>query len=129
MADPVWVDRAVVDLVHDLLLAEYGGAGGTRDGGLIDSAIARARNKAAYEDPDLATLAAAYAYGLARNHGYVDGNKRAAAATMGVFLDLNGFELVVPEPELVGITLALAAGELEEAPLANWIRAHLQAKR
>jgi len=124
----VWVDRAIVDTLHDLLLAEYGGASGLRDGRLIDSAVGRARNKAGYQDADLATLAAACAYDLARNHGYVDGNKRVAAATMGVFLDLNGFELIAPEAELVAIMLALAAGELEEPALADWIRAHLQAR-
>lgn len=122
MPEPIWLTRGIVDTLHELLLVEYGGAGGTRDGGLIDSALARPRNKAAYGDPDLPALAASYAYGLAQNHGYVDGNKRVAATALGVFLDLNGLELVAPEPELVSIILALAAGDLSEEQLAAWVR-------
>ncbi len=128
MAEPVWLDRGIVDTLHDLLIVEYGGAGGTRDGGLIDSALARPGNKAAYGQADLPGLAAAYAFGLAQNHGYVDGNKRVAATAMGVFLDLNGLELVAPEPELVTAILALAAGELGEEELAEWIRAKVGAR-
>ncbi len=124
MSEPVWLSRGIVDTLHDLLIVEYGGPGGTRDGGLVDSALARPRNKAAYGHADLPALAAAYAYGLAQNHGYIDGNKRVAATAMGVFLDVNGLELVAPEPELVAVILALAAGELGEEELAEWVRAH-----
>ncbi len=128
MSEPVWLDRGIIDTLHDLLIVEYGGAGGTRDGGLIDSALARPRNTAAYTTADLPALAAAYAYGLAQNHGYVDGNKRVAATALGVFLDLNGLELVAPEPELVAVILALAAGELGEDELAEWVRGNVQAR-
>jgi len=97
-----------------------------RDGGLIDSALARPRQRLAYEsEADLASLAASYGYGLARNHGYVDGNKRVALMAMFVFLFLNGAELEAEEPEAVAVILRLAEGGLSEKQLADWVRSHL----
>lgn len=123
--EPIWLDRRIVDALHDRLIREYGGSAGIRDEHLIESALARPRQRWAYaEEADLFVLAAAYGYGLTKNHGYVDGNKRVAAAAVGVFLLLNGLELEVPGPELVSAMLALASGEWEEEILAAWIREH-----
>lgn len=119
---PIWLDRSTVDALHSRLIRDFGGSDGVRDGGLIDSALARAVRKWEYSDPDLPALAAAYAYGLAKNHGYVDGNKRIAATAAGVFLDINGLELIAPEPELVEAILAIAEGRWSEADLTAWIR-------
>jgi death-on-curing protein len=104
-------------------LGEYGGSPGIREEGLIESALSRPRQKWAYEEGvDLVRLAAAYAFGLVQNHGYVDGNKRVGAAAMGVFLNLNGFELEAPEPELVSAMLAVASSEWDEDTLVGWLR-------
>lgn len=97
-----------------------------RDSGLVDSALARPLRRFEYARADLADLAAAYCFGLARNHGYLDGNKRIAATAMGVFADLNGYEVVCPETELVQIIVAVASGECSEVELAAWVREHLQ---
>lgn len=122
-AEPVWLNRLILEALHDQLILEYGGSPGTRDAGLIESALARPRNRWLYEeDVDLPRLAAAYGFGLARNHGFVDGNKRIAATSIGVFLGLNGFELEAPEPELVAAIMAVAKGEWAEDDLAAWIR-------
>jgi len=125
----VWIDPAVVELVHEEQLAEHGGAGGLRDAGLLDSALAKAKNLAAYGEPDAADLAAAYGFGLAKNHPFIDGNKRTAAVLTRLFLLLNGQDLVVTEAEVVVTFLALAAGELTEAELATWVRSHMVAGR
>jgi death-on-curing protein len=106
-------------------LAEYGGAGGIRDAGLLESALARAQNLAAYGDPDVAALAAAYGFGITRNHPFVDGNKRAALIATELFLVLNGHELVAGDAYCVLTVLALATGELDEAEFAGWLREHL----
>src|SRR5687767_6543231 len=114
MREWTWVHGDVVLALHDEQLAEHGGAAGTRDLGLFESALARPLNLVAHGDPDAAALAAAYAFGIARNHPFADGNKRTAAVTALVFLDLNDVGFNISEAELVVMTLALAAGELDE---------------
>jgi len=124
----IWLDRAVLIAAHDEQLAEHGGAAGFRDEGLFDSALARPLNLAAYESPDACALAASYAVGLAKNHPFVDGNKRIAFIAMELFLWLNGFELVVSDAECVLVTLSVAASEWDEATLAAWLRTHVAAR-
>ena len=122
--DWVWVALAVAEAAHLEQLAEHGGGQGVRDARLLDSAMARAQNLAAYGEPDAAALAAAYAFGIARNHPFVDGNKRTAAVVAETFLVLNGYALNATDAELVVAVLALAAGELSEEELADWFRGH-----
>jgi death-on-curing protein len=119
--DWIWVALAA----HAEQLAEHGGGEGVRDPGLLESAMARPQNLALYGKPDVAALAAAYAYGIARNHPFVDGNKRTAAVISETFLVLNGWQLSATDAELVVAILALAAGELSEQELADWFRQHL----
>ena len=121
----IWVTLAVAEAIHAEQLAEHGGGEGARDAGLLASAMARPHNLASYGDPDVAALAAAYAYGIARNHPFVDGNKRTAAVISETFLMLNGHALTASDAELVVAILALAAGELSEEELADWFRAHI----
>ncbi|MDR2189574.1 MAG: type II toxin-antitoxin system death-on-curing family toxin [Azonexus sp.] len=121
-----WITTAAAVAIHAEQLAEHGGADGVRDGGLLDSALARPQNLAAYGDPDAAALAAAYAYGIARNHPFVDGNKRTAAVVSETFLMLNSHVLAATDAELVVAFLALAAGELSEEQLADWFRQHVR---
>ena len=117
----------MLDVLHDAQLREHGGSPGVRDDGMLESALARPQHKFAYaERPDLATLAAAYAFGLARNHGYVDGNKRTAFMAAYVFLGLNGFDLEAEEPEVVSTMERVAGGRVTEKRLADWIRTHLR---
>jgi len=123
-----WIDRQALELLHDESLAEHGGASGIRDVGLLESALARPHNLLAYGKPDISELAAAYAVGLAKNHGFVDGNKRAAFLSLGLFLALNGQRLVATQLDATATMLAVATGALNEAGLADWIRAHLQAR-
>lgn len=118
----VWIDPAVILAVHDEQLAEHGGAAGVRDAGLMDSALARPQQLAAYGRPDAADLAAAYGFGLARNHPFVDGNKRSAFVAVELFLALNGWVLQADDAECVLTMLALAAGEIDEASFAAWLR-------
>lgn len=126
MSEPVWVDRRVVDAVHLDQLREHGGLQGVRDENALESALARARNKWAYESvTDPAVLAAAYGYGIATSHPYRDGNKRIAFLTMVVFLGLNGWDLDASEAEVVSTMLALAAGRCSESELVQWLRGHL----
>jgi death on curing protein len=114
-------------VLHDAQLRAHGGAAGVRDDGMLESALARPHQKWTYADaPDLATLAAAYAFGLAKNHGYVDGNKRVAFMAAYVFLGLNGKDLDADEPDVVRTIERLAAGRLTESALADWFRAHIQ---
>jgi death on curing protein len=120
-----WVLADVVNLIHEQQILHFGGVSGLRDEDLLASALARPENLAAYADADVATLAASYAYGLARNHPFVDGNKRTALVTAAVFLLENGHELVASEADAVITVMALAAGELSEEQLAGWIRANL----
>lgn len=123
----IWVAPDVARAAHAEQLAEHGGAEGVRDDGLLESAFARPRNLADYGDPDAAALAAAYAYGIARNHPFVDGNKRTAAVVSETFLVLNGYDLIATDAELVVAFLELAAGNLSEDELADWFRQHLRA--
>ncbi|MEA3390898.1 type II toxin-antitoxin system death-on-curing family toxin [Sphingobium sp. CCH11-B1] len=124
--DWVWVTPAVALAAHAEQIAEHGGGGDAlRDKGLFESAMARPQQLAHYGDPDAAALAAAYAYGLARNHPFVDGNKRIAAVVSETFLLLNGFSLTATDAELVVAFLELAAGTLSEEELADWFRRHL----
>lgn len=117
----------MLEALHDAQLREHGGSPGIRDEGLIESALARPQHKFAYaERADLATLAAAYAFGLAKNHGFVDGNKRAAFMGAYVFLGLNGQDLEAAEPDVVTTMERVADGRLTEAGLASWIREKLR---
>jgi death on curing protein len=130
MTEPVnvvWVREDVVLALHLRQLAEHGGGEGIRDEGLLRSALARPQNLLAYGDPppDLASLAAAYAHGIARNHPFVDGNKRTALVVARLFLLLNGVNLVATQEEKYLTFLKLAAGELSEEELTNWVRAHI----
>ena len=123
--EPRWVTRVVVDAIQTDMLLTHGGMPGLRDENLLESALARPRQLLSYEpDADLAALAAAYGYGLARNHPYNDGNKRVAFVVMAVFLGLNGLDLKTSESDVVTTIVALAAGELDEEMLADWIRLH-----
>lgn len=122
MTEPRWLDTTIVLDVHAEQLALFGGADGIRDLGLLESALARPINKFGYGESDLAALAATYAFGLARNHPFVDGNKRAAFASIIVFLGLNGFDFDAPPAQATAVILALAAGEVSEESLAHWIR-------
>ncbi|MBL8502266.1 MAG: type II toxin-antitoxin system death-on-curing family toxin [Rhodocyclaceae bacterium] len=124
MAKWKWVSRQALLLLHDESLAEHGGPSGLRDEGLLDSALARPLHLAGYGKPDFAELAAAYGFGIARNHPFVDGNKRAALLATGVFLSLNGFRLQATQAEVTLAIFALASGELDEAGFADWIRRH-----
>lgn len=126
MAGWVWLEPAVLRAVHDEQLAEHGGAAGTRDEGLFESALARPQNLLGYGDPDAADLAAAYGWGIARNHPFADGNKRTAFVAVELFLDLNGFDLVADDADCVMTLLAVAEGSLAEAAFAAWIRPRLQ---
>ena len=123
----VWVLDEVVLALHDEQLAAHGGLSGLRDRGAVESALARPRNLAAYEAcDDMARLAAAYAYGIARNHGFADGNKRTVLVTADVFLMLNGYELVSAPVENVMTILSLAEGSLSEVELTPWIRQNIK---
>lgn len=124
-----WVDRRALELLHDESIAEHGGASGLRDEGLLDSALARPLNLAAYGEPDVAELAASYGVGLAKNHPFVDGNKRAAFLAVGLFLALNGKRLVATQAEATLTMFAVAAGTLEERAFAQWLREHTQDRR
>lgn len=127
MTSWLWLSAEALLAAHDEQLAEHGGAAGLRDIGLFESALARPQNLAAYGAPDIAALAAAYAFGLARNHPFVDGNKRTALIALETFLVLNGAELVANDVQCVQAILALAAGELDESQLADWIRQNSRA--
>lgn len=112
--------------VHEEQLAEHGGAAGVRDQGLFESALARPQQVARYGEPDAADLAAAYAFGLVRNHPFIDGNKRTAYVSAELFLAMNGFGMVASDESAVLTTLALAASDIDEAAFAAWLRRHLQ---
>ena len=112
----------IVLAIHDEQLAIHGGSAGLRDAALLESALGRPRNKWAYENAELPELAAAYGYGIARNHAFVDGNKRTALLAIYTFLGVNGIDFIVPEADAAAMILALAAGEVSEESLARWIR-------
>ena len=128
MSDYRWINRQVLLLLHDESLAEHGGAPGLRDEVLLDSALGRPQNLLAYGSPDLSDLAASYGYGLAKNHAFVDGNKRAAFLAVGLFLMVNGHRLVATQAEATMTMLALAAGHMDESAFAQWIRRHIQSR-
>jgi death-on-curing protein len=123
----IWIDTQLVLAIHDRQLAEHGGIGGVRDPALLESALSRPLQRHAYGDPppDLADLAASLAYGLARNHPFLDGNKRTAAVVCETFIELNGSTLVATDLELFPVYLDLAAGKLTEDDFAAWLRPRL----
>ena len=123
-----WIEQAVILAIHEEQLAEHGGATGIRDSGLLASALGRPRNLADYANPDAADLAASYAFGIARNHPFIDGNKRTAFVAAELFLAINGRVLDTDDSDCVTHMLALAAGDLDEASFAAWLRPHLRAR-
>jgi death-on-curing protein len=129
MREPVWVDRLVVELVHADQLREHGGLAGIRDENALEAALARPQQKWHYEKSDMATLAAAYAYGLCQGHPFRDGNKRVAFVTMMVFLGLNRWDLQAQEQDVVALMLSLASGKLNERELAAWVQKRLRRHR
>lgn len=125
MPEPIWLSRVILDEMHAELIREHGGSHGVRDANLIESALARPINKWVYGEEDIAELAAAYGYGLARNHGYIDGNKRIAFMAMFVFLYQNGFFLDAPNSEVISVMLEVTEGNLSAEELSEWLRAKL----
>ena len=117
-----WLLEGVVIAVHGEQMAEHGGSPGIRDAGLLSSALARPQNQAVYGEPSVFNLAAAYAFGIIRNHPFVDGNKRTGFLAAYVFLDLNGWELTASEAEAVAVVLASASSEMDEAGFADWLK-------
>ncbi len=120
--EPIWLLRTAVEAIHDEQLAEHGGGEGLRDAGLLESALSRPRNLATYGAPDMAALAAAYGYGIARNHPFVDDNKRTAFVAVELFLDLNGHTLTAGDAECIMMVERLADGTVSEQEFAAWIR-------
>lgn len=126
MTETRWLALVHVLAIHSDQIKTHGGSAGLRDRGLLESASERPKNQFHYgSDPDLASLAAAYGFGLANNHPFVDGNKRVAFQAMYLFLGLNGFRIEAPEEAVVSLILSLAAGELNETELADWVRRHI----
>src|SRR5688572_6756860 len=121
MTEPRWIEKRALLLLHDEDLTEHGGLAGLRDEGLLDSALARPLNLLAYGEPSMAALAAAYAYGIARNHPFSDGNKRAAFLATGLFLGINGIAFKPDKVDAFRVYFALAGGEVSEEELAAWI--------
>ena len=122
MSEPDWLAIEVIVAIHDEQLAIHGGLAGTRDAALLESALDRPKNKWAYENAELPDLAAAYGYGIAKNHPFVDGNKRTSLLAIYTFLGINGVDFIVPEADAAAMIFALAAGEVSEESLARWIR-------
>jgi death on curing protein len=118
----VWLSRQTILAIHDEQLAEHGGAVGVRDEGLLESALARPLNRASYGDPDMAELAALYAIAIARNHPFVNGNKRTAYVALESFLELNGCEFPVSDRDAVIATLALASSAMSDDEFTAWVR-------
>lgn len=126
MSEPIWIDKSALIHLHERDLKLHGGLSGTRDSGLLDSALDRPLNRLAYEpNSTLAELAASYGFGIARNHPFVDGNKRAAFLAIGVFLAINGMNFRPKQDEATKTILSLASGQLSESELAEWIDANL----
>lgn len=119
-----WIEQAVLIAVHEMQLAEHGGGAGLRDLALLESALARPLNLVAYGEPDVSALAAAYGCGIARNHAFIDGNKRTAFVAVELFLRLNGWQLVASDADCVLTMLAVATGEMTEDEFAVWLRLH-----
>jgi death on curing protein len=127
MSEPVWIDKVALLLLHARGLARFRGSEGLRDEGLLDSAMARPINLSLYgENTDKASLAASYAFGLAKNHPFVDGNKRVAFLAAGLFLELNGWRLTATQADAISAMMALAAGQIGEGEFAAWIRANIE---
>ena len=127
--EPRWISKKALLLLHEESLAMFGGASGLRDEWLLDSALARPLNTHAYNpDSTLADLAASYGFGLAKNHAFLDGNKRAAFLSIGMFLSINGHKLVADQVDAIQTMLAVAAGELDEKGLAAWLQKNIVAK-
>jgi death on curing protein len=124
----IWLQKAVVLGIHEDQLAEHGGGVGVRDAGLLESALARPENLAAYGKPDVADVAAAYGYGISRNHAFIDGNKRTGFVAVELFLELNGHELVASDADCVLTMLAVASGDITEPEFAAWLREHVAKK-
>ena len=124
-----WVNRQTLVTLHDMSLAEHGGASGIRDQGLLESALARPENLAAYDEPDYASLAASYGFELAKNHAFVDGNKRVAFLSVRLFLFKNGYRLNATQTDATLAMLGVAPGELDELAFADWIRTHSVLRR
>lgn len=122
MDEPHWLTRDIIVAIHYEHLAIHGGAGGLRDESMLASALDRPRNKWIYEQAELPELAAACAFGIARNHPFVDGNKRTSLLALYTFLGINGVDFIVPEADAAAIILALAAGEVSEEGLVRWVR-------
>jgi death-on-curing protein len=128
--EPQWISRVMADAIHVDILRLLGGAHGVRDSALIDSALGRPRNRFAYsQTADIAELAAAYGFGIAKNHGYADGNKRTAYLVMYAFLKVNGYSIDAPEAEVVGLMISVADGNINEKQLAGWLRDHVSRAR
>ena len=123
--EPVWLSRTVVDAIHADQVREHGGLPGVRDDNVLESALARARQKWTYGEPDVAVLAAAYGFGIVTSHPYRDGNKRIGFLALVTFLGVNGHEFDTTDAEVVATIVELAAGRLTESELARWIRDHL----
>ncbi len=127
MNDPVWLDRRALELLHSESIAEHGGADGLRDAGLFESALTRPQNLFAYENvTDVARLASSYAFGLTKNHAFVDGNKRIGFIAAGLFLHMNGHRLVADQAESTLVMLSVASGSFSETELADWIRRNMK---
>ena len=124
MTEPVWIDIGVVLAIHDEQIAEHGGQAAVRDRGLLESALARPKNQFAYGEHALLRLAASYTFGISRNYPFKDGNKRTSLVVAELFLMLNGFELTATDAECVTTFLQLAAGDLTEEQLTQWIAGH-----
>lgn len=121
-SEPTWINKKALLLLHEQSLAEFGGARGLRDDGLLESALARPQNAYAYKpESTIAELAAAYGFGLAKNHPFVDGNKRMAFMSIGLFLAVNGYSLKVDQVEAIQMIMGVAAGSISEGDLAAWI--------
>lgn len=125
----IWINELVVLALHEEQLAEHGGAAGLRDRGLLESALFRPRNRASYDQADFAALAAAYGFGLIRNHPFLDGNKRTAFTVTELFLNLNGLELIADNAACFVTVMKLAEGSLSEHEFAEWIRANSRKKQ
>lgn len=123
MHEPKWIQPQWIEMIHHDQIQQHGGRPGLRDEALLESALMRARNRWVYEDDlDVADLAASYCIGIAKNHPFIDGNKRVAFMVMYVFLNINHFQLIAPEEEAVAIMLQVASSEILEQDLASWIR-------
>jgi death on curing protein len=129
MDELIWISSPIAQFIHDDQIASHGGAYGLLNAGMLESALSRPQNLYVYEQADLFTLAAAYGYSIAKNHAFIDGNKRTAFMVMFTFLQVNGWRLMVSEPEVVVTMQQVAAGEIAETLLANWLRQNSQTDR